>query len=30
MASHPYDRGDYVSDYAEFINLADRNGSQKS
>ena len=30
MASDPYDRGDYVSDYAEFINLADRNGSQKS
>jgi hypothetical protein len=30
MASHPYDRSDYVSDYAEFINLAHRNENKQS
>ena len=30
MASDPYDRSDYVSDYAEFINLAHRNENKKS
>ena len=30
MASHPYDRNDYVSDYAEFVNLAHRNENKRS
>ena len=30
MASDPHDRRDDVSDYVEFINVADRNGSKKS
>ena len=30
MASDPYDRSDYVSDYAEFITLAHRNENKKS
>ena len=30
MASHPYDRSDYVSDYAEFTNLAHRNENKQS
>ena len=30
MASHPYDRNDYVSDYAELVNLAHRNENKRS
>jgi UDP-2-acetamido-3-amino-2,3-dideoxy-glucuronate N-acetyltransferase len=28
MASHPYDRSDYVTDYAEFIRLTQQDGQQ--